>query len=402
MLVEKKLMNLSQAFTTEGGVALSTPQAAYEEYGNPEGPVIVICHGGISSHHAAGKHAESDLAPGWWDGLIGPGKTFDTRRFRILAMNALGGMFGTSSPLALDPLTGCRYGPTFPAITLRDQVRFLGAFLDTLGVGRLYCIAGPSMGSLHALTFAALFPERIERVVAVASAGRMTASGMAIHHFMMNSFRMDPAFQGGWYDPKTPLAASKMIWQVIKLYYTSEKLYQATCFDSVPHAPGAQAARSAKAGAFLTAGLDNGIAHHDANSFIASLSAINTHDLGEGFASFEEGVRRIKCPVLLVSIDTDHEFPPCEADEIAGILNAVRPGQATTRVIESLWGHLGCIHENEQLAAFIGKWLAGQAESLVGRGLSTRRRGDAVDDHVGQQLGEALGGEPAAHPLLTE
>lgn len=361
MLVEKRILNLSQPFTTEGGATLPTPQAAYEEYGNPEGPVIVICHGGISSQHAAGKYADSDPAPGWWDGLVGPGKPFDTDRFHILAINALGGMFGTSSPLTIDPATGCRYGPTFPAITLRDQVRFLAAFLDTLGIGRIYCIAGPSMGSLHSLTFAALFPERVERVVAVATAGRMTASGMAMHHFMMNAFRMDPAFHGGWYDPKTPLAASKLVWQVIKLYYTSEKLFKSTCADSVPQGPGAQAARSARAGAFLTAGLDSGIASHDANCFIASLSAINTHDLGEGCASFEEGVRRIQCPILLVNIDTDHEFPPYGAEEIAGILNAVRPGQATTRVIESPWGHLGCIRENGQLASFVGDWLGNQA-----------------------------------------
>lgn len=358
MRVEKRSIVLPQPFVTESGVVLPQAPVAYEAYGNPAGPVIVLCHGGISSHHAAGRYGENDAVPGWWDGIIGPERPFDTDRFRILSLNALGGMYGSCSPRSTDPMTGCRYGPTFPAITLRDQVRFAAAFLDAMGVGQVWCMAGPSMGSLHSLTFAALYPERVERVIAVATAARMTASGMAMHHFMMNAFRADPGFQGGWYDPATPLAASKLIFQVVKLYYTNEKLYKQLCADSVPHAPGAQGVRAAKAGAFLTAGLDNGVAPYDANCFVTSLSAINTHDLGEGCASLEEGVRRICCPVLLLNVDTDHEFPVQEAEDIAALLNAVRPGQATFRMIHSLWGHLGCVREHEQLSRHVREWLA--------------------------------------------
>ncbi len=359
MLVEKKTLTLPQPFVTEGGATLKTPQVAYEEYGNPDGPVIVIGHGGIASNHAAGKYAETDALPGWWNGIIGPDKPFDTNRFRILSMNALGGMFGTCGPKSIDPDTGCRYGPTFPDITLRDQVRFIAETLDFMGIDRLYCMSGPSMGAMHSLTFAALYPDRIERVIAIAGGGRMTASGMAVHHFIMNALRADPGFQGGWYDPKTPLAASKMLVQMYKLYYVSDKLHKKINADSVPHARhGAQAKRSAKAKAFLTSGLDTSIAHHDANCYITSLNAINTHDLGEGFDTYEEGVQRIKCPVLLVSIDTDHEFPPLYGDEIADILNAARPGQATTRVVESLWGHFGCVYDLPVIEKHLSEWLA--------------------------------------------
>lgn len=330
---------------------------AYEEYGNPAGPVIVICHGGLSSNHAAGKYSDDDGAAGWWDGVIGPGKPFDTDRFRVISANALGGMHGSCGPQSNDPTTGNHYGPTFPAITLRDQVRFLAAFLDTLNVERVWCMGGPSMGSLHTLTFAATYPHRVERAVAVATAARMTASGMAMHHFMVNALRADAGFKDGWYAPGRPLATMKLLWQVIKLYYTSEQLYKVTCADSVPHGPGAQLLRSARTSAALTAGLEKGVAAYDPNSFISTLTAINTHDLGEGFPTLEEGVRRVRCPLLLVSIDSDHEFPPYAAEELATILNATHPGQATTRVIESMWGHLGCVRELEQLGKCLREWL---------------------------------------------
>lgn len=357
MLVEKKSIPLAATFVAESGASLPNPVVAYEEYGNPQGPVILICHGGLSSFHAAGKYAESDPLPGWWDGIIGPGKAFNTERFRILSMNALGGMHGSTSPMSMDITAGNRYGPTFPAITLRDQVHFAAKFLDAMGVARVYAAAGPSMGSLHSLTLAALYPQRVERVIAVASSARMTASGMAMHHFMTNALRMDPGFQAGWYDSKTSLPTMKLIWQVIKLYYTSDKIFKEMCFDTVPHGPGAQEARAAKANWFLIAGMEGGVINYDPNGFIVACAAINTHDLGEGFATLEEGVRRIQCPTLLVNVDTDHEFPPECAEETAAILNRVRPGQATVRIIKSSWGHLGCVREPEQLGNYIADWL---------------------------------------------
>ncbi len=357
MLVEKRTLLLRQTFRTGAGASLPEAQVAYEEYGNPRGPVILLCHGGLSSPHAAGRYRESDPAPGWWDGLVGPGRPFDTERFRVLSSNALGGMYGSCSPLSMDPRTGRQYGPTFPELSLVDQVRFQAAFLDALGIDRLWCMAGPSMGSLHTLTFAVLYPQRLERAVAVATAARMTASGMAAHHVMSDVFRSDPGFQDGWYPPGVPLASARLIWQLIKLYYTSERLFKVVCAEDVPQGPGTQATRAANARAFLLEGLEVGVAAYDPNCFITTLAAVNTHDLGEDSPTLEAGIRRIQCPILLVNLDSDQEFPPYAAEEIAGALNAVRPGQATLRVLSSMWGHLGCVRETGPLAACLQEWL---------------------------------------------
>lgn len=357
MLVEKVVTSLPQAFTTEAGFIFARPQVAYEEYGNPAGPVILLCHGGLSSCHAAGKYTEADPQPGWWDGLIGPNKVFDTGRFRILAMNALGSSFGSTGPASIDPATERRYGPTFPQITLRDQVRFIKAFLDHMGIARVHLMAGPSMGSLHTLQMAAMYPEMVGAAVAVATAARMTASGMAMHHFIANALRDDPGFAGGWYEPGKPLYAMKLVWQNIRIYYTSEKVYQQLCFDPFPHGAGAQQKRSDAVRGFLTLGMETALAAFDPNAMIVSVDAINTHDLGEGFTSYEEGVRRIQCPLLLLNIDTDQEFPPRCAEEIAGILNAARPNQASAHTIASSWGHLGCVLETAKLGERIADWM---------------------------------------------
>ncbi|MGZ3238186.1 MAG: hypothetical protein ACXU8A_12505, partial [Burkholderiaceae bacterium] len=95
------------------------------------------------------------------------------------------------------------------------------------------------------------------------------------------------------------------------------------------------------------------------NSLIALVNAINKYDLGEGFGTYEEGVRKIRCPVLLLNVDTDQEFPPRCAEELARILNAEQPGQATVRILESAWGHLGCVRESAQLESHIKTWMSG-------------------------------------------
>ena len=105
-----------------------------------------------------------------------------------------------------------------PEITLIDMARFYRAFLDQMGISKLFMIAGPSMGSLLALQMAALYPEYVNSVVAVATAGRMTPFGMCIHHFMINALRMDPEFKDGRYEIGVPQLALNLIQQVARIY----------------------------------------------------------------------------------------------------------------------------------------------------------------------------------------
>eukprot|EP00747_Dinoflagellata_sp_TGD_P079330 gnl/TRDRNA2_/TRDRNA2_160465_c0_seq1.p1 gnl/TRDRNA2_/TRDRNA2_160465_c0~~gnl/TRDRNA2_/TRDRNA2_160465_c0_seq1.p1 ORF type:complete len:264 (-),score=31.40 gnl/TRDRNA2_/TRDRNA2_160465_c0_seq1:18-809(-) len=106
---------------------------------------IVVCHA---------LTGNSD-AKAWWGALIGPGKPLDTNKYFIFCANVLGSCYGSTGPQSIDPLTGKRYGMTFPQITVRDMVRMQSQALAQLGVKEVLCAVGGSMGGMQVLEFAA-------------------------------------------------------------------------------------------------------------------------------------------------------------------------------------------------------------------------------------------------------
>ncbi len=136
---------------------------------------------------------------GWWDGMIGPGKAFDTDRFFVVSTNLLGGCRGTTGPSSIDPATGEPYGPDFPVITVADMVRTERAFLDELGIERLAAVAGGSLGGMQAFEWAILFPDQVDAVVAIASTHALAPQGVAWNAIARDAIMRDPAWQGGHY-----------------------------------------------------------------------------------------------------------------------------------------------------------------------------------------------------------
>ena len=101
------------------------------------------------------RDAGSGRGLGWWDGMIGPGKAFDTEPLlrrqhepaRRLPRHHRAFVDRTRRP-------GRPYGSDFPVITVADMVRAERALLDELGITRLAAVAGGSLGGMQALEWA--------------------------------------------------------------------------------------------------------------------------------------------------------------------------------------------------------------------------------------------------------
>ncbi len=184
--------------------------------------VILVCHALSGDAHAAGfaktppaestrdgfgatdRDGVADKGLGWWDGMIGPGKAFDTDRYFVVSTNLLGGCRGTTGPSSVNPSTGVPYGSDFPVITVADMVRTERALLGELGISRLAAVAGGSLGGMQALEWAILFPDQVDAVVAIASTHALQPQGVAWNAIARESIMRDPAWRGGhYYDTRT-------------------------------------------------------------------------------------------------------------------------------------------------------------------------------------------------------
>ena len=141
--VETQYLDLPAPLQLDCGRELFPIRIAYETYGTLSAArdnVILVCHALSGDAHAAGYSAapvaagtrdgfraeERDGAGGrglgWWDGMIGPGKAFDTEKFFVVSTNLLGGCRGTTGPSSTNPATGRAYGSDFPVVTVADML----------------------------------------------------------------------------------------------------------------------------------------------------------------------------------------------------------------------------------------------------------------------------------------
>ncbi|HRB01895.1 MAG TPA: alpha/beta fold hydrolase, partial [Ilumatobacteraceae bacterium] len=113
-------------FALDGGTTLHGVELAYETWGRLDADganAILLCHAWTGDSHATGTADVGHPAPGWWDGLIGPGLAIDTNRWFVVCSNVLGGCQGSTGPASPHPEDGLPYGSRFPVITIRDMVR---------------------------------------------------------------------------------------------------------------------------------------------------------------------------------------------------------------------------------------------------------------------------------------
>ncbi len=197
-------------YTTVVGAEIPAVSVAYEEWGPPEAPAILVCHALSGDSHATGPDGS-----GWWSRLVGPGRAIDTDRFRVVCSNVLGGCQGTTGPGSPHPHDGRPYGSRFPKIAVADMVRVQARLLDRLGIETLHCVAGGSMGGMQALEWPLRHPDRVERVFATATAARHSAMQIGFNEVARQAIERDPKWRGGDYEggeaPDDGLAVARML-----------------------------------------------------------------------------------------------------------------------------------------------------------------------------------------------
>ena len=320
-LVEKKVFEMP-SYTTVGGGTIKNVRIGWESYGtlnDAKDNAILVTHFFSGSSHAAGKYKAVDPAPGYWDSIIGPGKPLDTDKYFIISSDTLVNLSPkdpnvvTTGPASVNPDTGKPYGMSFPVVAIRDFVNVQKALLDSLGVKSLHAVMGGSMGSLQALEWGASHPEMVKRVVAAIGGAEADPFLIGWLNLWAAPIRVDPNWQGGdYYGKAEPKAGLTEALKLVTLHARHWKWADAT-FGRGWAEEGKDPAAGMSNQYAIESWLDKAAAARasvsDANHFLYLVKANQTFLVGGG-GSLDEGLAKIKAPVLLIPSADDLVFPP--------------------------------------------------------------------------------------------
>ncbi len=287
---------------------------------------ILICHALTGDQYVASANPQTGK-PAWWPTMVGPGRAFDTDRYFIICANVIGGCMGSSGPASVNPATGEAYGLSFPVITIADMVRAQRVLIDHLGIGRLLCVAGGSMGGMQVLEWAASHPDRVVSAIPIATAARHSAQNIAFHEVGRQAVMADPDWAGGRYaasgkQPAKGLAVARMAAHVT---YLSEQALQRKFGRNLQDRTTVSFGFDAdfQVESYLRHQGASFVDRFDANSYLYITRAMDYFDLAASHGGqLANAFRDTKARFCVVSFTSDWLFPTPESRRIVHALNA--------------------------------------------------------------------------------
>jgi len=369
-----RVVEADAPLSLECGKTLGPIDVAYETYGRlneARDNAVLICHALSGNAHAAGYHSENDAKPGWWDGMVGPGKGIDTDKYFVICSNFLGGCSGTTGPSSVNPATGKPYGLDFPIITIADMVRVQKLLLEKLGIEHLLAVVGGSIGGMQVLQWSIAYPEMMDAALPIATTTHLGAQSIAFDAVGRNAILGDADFADGQYhDRKVPargLGIARMIGHIT--YLSEEGMRQKF----------GRELRSAEKYSYdfnsefsVETYLDYQgqafVDRFDANSYLYITKASDYFDLERDHGSLKQAFTATKARFLVVSFSSDWLFTPGQSEAMVEALVANGKDVSFCNIASS-YGHDAFLLENETLGSFIRCFLAAtQAGQGVGIG----------------------------------
>ncbi|MHA7155327.1 homoserine O-acetyltransferase MetX [Arthrobacter sp. TMN-50] len=339
------------AFTCETGGHLPDLTLAYESWGtlnDDRSNAVLIQHALTGSSHVARGDSAED---GWWDQLVGPGKTIDTTRYFAVSINMLGGCYGSTGPATADP-DGVPWGSRFPYITVRDSVRAEALLADALGIGQWHSVVGGSLGGARALEWALLYPDRVNRCAVIACTAASSAEQIAFAQAQLRSIRLDPGFAGGDYYPGPgPVDGLGLARRIAHITYRSEpelehRFGRTAQGGETPFGSPDPADRGRyQVESYLDHQADKLVERFDANSYVLLTEALMGHDAGRDRGTLQDALRNVSAEFFIAAVDSDRLYYPGQSRVLAKAL----PGEVPVHMINSPIGHDAFLTQIQQL-----------------------------------------------------
>ncbi len=366
-VVERKFLTFAgppHEMSLESGARLGPVTLAYETYGTLDpkrSNAVLICHALSGDSHVAGYYSKDDLKPGWWDIMVGPGKGIDTDRYFVICANILGSCMGTTGPSSINPVTNRPYGLTFPFVTIGDMVKAQKALIDHLGIDKILCVTGGSIGGMQVLEWCVRHPERVVSAAPLASTTRHSALAIAFNEVARQAIMADPNWNNGDYykgpKPDHGLAVARMIGHITYLsdlamrHKFGRRLQNKTDFSF-------NFGADFQVESYLRYQGTKFVERFDANSFLYITKAADYFDLGDQHdsGSVVRAFSKAKAKFLVVSFTSDWLYPTYQSKDM---VQAIKKNGLDVSFceIEAEWGHDAFLLPNERLSSLMRGFL---------------------------------------------
>ncbi|GAC1300571.1 MAG: homoserine O-succinyltransferase [Steroidobacteraceae bacterium] len=317
-----QFLRLPQPFKLQHGDVLSDAKVAFRLVGPGEAPVIAVL-GGISAHRIV-----AGAAQGWWPEIVGPGQGVDTKTYRVLGIDYLGGHGESSAPQS---------GGKFPPLSSYDQADALAAILRHIQLPALHAIVGASYGGMVALCFAERYPELVKHIVILSAADKAQVLSTAWRSVQRQIVREAIERNDG-------PAGLKLARALAMATYRSAVEFQLR-FGGAPTRTDDRFRFPIED--YLFARGDDYVQKYRAESFLVLSESIDLHQVD---------ATRVHTPATLIAVREDQLVPFVDMQALAARLN----GPRQLIEINSIFGHDAFLKEGAALTPIIKQALAEQ------------------------------------------
>ncbi|MBB5172846.1 homoserine O-acetyltransferase MetX [Texcoconibacillus texcoconensis] len=344
----------------ENGSILKNVQLAYERSGPIDAPIILCCHALTGNQHAMGTEEE----PGWWRGVIGPGKYVDTTRYQYICFNVLGGCDGSTGPTTTMPNSEKRYGSQFPFITVRDIVHAQYLALQKWNVIKLHAVIGGSLGGMQVLEWGCLYPDFVNVLCPIAVTPALSDYAIAYNLVARQAIQSDPNFNEGNYDlsanPRKGMEIARMIGMIT---YRSSNLFNERFHREEKEGWGlSHNDTTYQVESYLKYQGEKFVDRFDANSYLYLLKAMDLHDISRERA--RPGLYQFQGEIHAFGFEGDLLYPPEEIRQMTEHLTE-KGVRATYHGVSSKFGHDGFLVQFDDFGPILQKQLEESREKIV-------------------------------------
>jgi len=361
--------DLPSPFPMKRGGALSGARIAYETWGQLDaarGNAILLVTGLSPDAHAAANAGNAE--PGWWEPMLGPGKPIDTNRWFVVCVNSLGSCKGSTGPASIDPASGDLYRLAFPELSVEDGADAAAHVVRALGIERLACVIGNSMGGMTALALLQRHPGIASSHINISGAARALPFSIAIRSLQREAIRLDPNWNHGAYSDDTyPESGMRMARKLGVITYRSalewDGRFGRVRLDSDRRDDDAFGLEF-EVESYLEGHARRFVRRFDPNCYLYLSRSMDWFDLGEQFGGdVMQGLASIRIDrALSIGVRTDILFPLQQQEQVA---DGLRAGgcQATFLPLDSPQGHDAFLVDFERFGPAVRDFLDGLTDS---------------------------------------